>query len=136
MVRTASDATIVSLHVTGLTPGGQYASHVHAAPSAVEAADGRYKHDPAGPAAPPNEIWLGGAPFVANAGGRRERAGRRELSGRDHCRLGRGARPVAAVNGEQDRLRRPRLTGERAVLSLELGLRIEPWESDAVEVFT
>ena len=69
MVRTASDATIVSLHVTGLTPGGQYASHVHAAPCAVEAADGHYKHDPAGPAAPPNEIWLGGAPFVANAGG-------------------------------------------------------------------
>lgn len=69
MVRTGSDATIVSLHVSGLTPGGQYASHVHAAPCAVEAADGHYKLDPAGPAAPPNEIWLGGAPFVADAGG-------------------------------------------------------------------
>jgi hypothetical protein len=69
MVRTASDATIVSLHVSGLTPGGQYASHVHAAPCAVGDADGHYKHDPAGPATPPNEIWLGGGPFVADAAG-------------------------------------------------------------------
>src|SRR5215212_6487643 len=69
MVRTGSGSTIVSLHVEGLTPGGQYASHVHAAACAVGAADGHYKLDPAGAAVPPNEIWLGGAPFVANAGG-------------------------------------------------------------------
>lgn len=69
MVRNASGATIVSLHVEGLTAGGSYASHVHAAPCATGAADGHYKLDPAGPATPPNEIWLGGAPFVANAGG-------------------------------------------------------------------
>ena len=69
MVRTASGATTVSLHVAGLAPGGQYASHVHAAPCGVGAADGHYKHDPAGPAVPPNEIWLGGGPFIANAAG-------------------------------------------------------------------
>jgi len=69
MVRNASGATIVSLHVTGLTPGGQYASHVHVAPCDVGDADGHYKRDPAGPALPPNEIWPGGAPFVANAAG-------------------------------------------------------------------
>ncbi len=69
MVRTGSGATIVSLHVSGLAPGGQYASHVHAAPCGVGAADGHYKLDPAGPAVPPNEIWLGGAPFEANAAG-------------------------------------------------------------------
>ena len=68
-VRNASGSTIVSLHVEGLTPGGTYASHVHAAPCAVGAADGHYKHEPAGPATPPNEIWPGGGPFVANGGG-------------------------------------------------------------------
>ena len=40
MVRNASGSTIVSLHVGGLTPGGTYVSHVHAAPCAVGAADG------------------------------------------------------------------------------------------------
>jgi hypothetical protein len=69
MVRTASGSTIVSLHVEGLKPGSQYASHVHAAACAVGAADGHYKLDPTGAAVPPNEIWLGGAPFVANPGG-------------------------------------------------------------------
>ena len=69
MVRNASGSTIVSLHVEGLTPGGTYASHVHAAPCAVGAADGHYKYDPTGPATPPNEIWPGGGPFVANGGG-------------------------------------------------------------------
>ena len=69
MVRDAGGTTNVSLHVEGLNPGGTYASHVHAAPCAVGAADGHYKLDPAGPATPPNEIWLGGGPFVANGGG-------------------------------------------------------------------
>ena len=69
MVRNAGGSTIVSLHVAGLTPGGTYASHVHAAPCGVGAADGHYKHDPAGPATPPNEIWPGGGPIVANGGG-------------------------------------------------------------------
>ena len=69
MVRTASGTTIVSLHVTGLAPAGRYVSHVHAAPCGVGAADGHYKLDPAGAAVPPNEIWLGGGPFVANAAG-------------------------------------------------------------------
>ena len=69
MVRDASGSTIVSLHVEGLTPGGTYVSHVHAAPCAVGAADGHYKHDPAGAATPPNEIWLNGGAFVANGGG-------------------------------------------------------------------
>ena len=69
MVRNASGSTIVSLHVGGLTPGGTYVSHVHAAPCAVGAADGHYKHDPAGASTPPNEIWLNGGAFVANGGG-------------------------------------------------------------------
>lgn len=69
MVRDASGSTIVSLHVDGLNPGGTYASHVHAAPCGVGSADGHYKLDPSGAPTPPNEIWLGGGPFVANGGG-------------------------------------------------------------------
>lgn len=69
MERTASGSTMVSLHAVGLAPGGTYASHVHAAPCAVGAADGHYKLDPLGPATPPNEIWPGGAPFTANPAG-------------------------------------------------------------------
>ncbi len=69
MVRTASGATKVSLHVQGLVPGGAYASHVHAAPCAVGAADGHYKHDPTGASTPPNEIWPGDGPFVAGPSG-------------------------------------------------------------------
>src|SRR5204863_10147476 len=66
---TASASTIVSLHVDGLTVGGQYESHVHAAASAVGDADGHYKLDPAGAAAPPNEFWLAGGTFAAHDAG-------------------------------------------------------------------
>ena len=57
MIRTASGSTIVKAHVTGLQPNTTYGSHVHAAPCAVGDADGHYKDDPGGPAAPPNELW-------------------------------------------------------------------------------
>ncbi|MGZ8734011.1 MAG: hypothetical protein ACXW1M_02375 [Acidimicrobiia bacterium] len=69
MIRTTHGTTIVQLHVRGLVPGGQYASHVHAAPCGVGDADGHYKHDPAGPPTPPNEIWPGGGPFIASRAG-------------------------------------------------------------------
>ncbi len=69
MVRNASGDTIVSLHVRGLTAGARYASHVHAASCTIGEANGHYKHDPAGPATPPNEIWPGDGPFTANAAG-------------------------------------------------------------------
>jgi hypothetical protein len=67
MVRTADGRTIVSVHVEGLVPGLTYASHVHAAACATGLADGHYRFDPAGAAAPPNEIWPG--PFTANEAG-------------------------------------------------------------------
>lgn len=57
MIRTADGKTTVSVHVAGLAPSTSYGSHVHALPCAISDADGHYKHDPAGPAAPPNEIW-------------------------------------------------------------------------------
>ena len=67
MVRTADGKTIVSLHVEGLVAGVTYAAHVHAAACATGLADGHYKFDPAGAAAPPNEIWPG--PFTATDAG-------------------------------------------------------------------
>ena len=67
MVRTADGKTIVSIHVEGLVPGTTYASHVHAAACGTGLADGHFKFDPAGAAAPPNEIWPG--PVTANDAG-------------------------------------------------------------------
>lgn len=67
MVRTADGKTIVTVHVEGLAPGTTYAAHVHAAACGAGLADGHYKFDPAGAAAPPNEIWPG--PFTTNGAG-------------------------------------------------------------------
>jgi N-acetylmuramoyl-L-alanine amidase len=58
MVRTADGKTIVSLHVEGLSAATAYGSHVHKQACANGDADGHYRFDPAGAAAPPNEIWL------------------------------------------------------------------------------
>jgi hypothetical protein len=66
MIRTADGTTIVSVHVEGLAADTAYGSHVHQAACAVGDADGHYKNDPAGPAAPPNEIWPA---FTTNASG-------------------------------------------------------------------
>lgn len=66
MVRTADGKTIVSVHVEGLDPNTTYGSHVHQQACAVGDADGHYKFNPAGAAAPPNEIWPG---FTTNAAG-------------------------------------------------------------------
>lgn len=67
MIRTADGRTIVTIHVEGLLPNTTYASHVHAAACAAGDADGHYRFDPAGAAAPPNEIWPG--PFTTNDAG-------------------------------------------------------------------
>jgi hypothetical protein len=66
MVRTADGKTIVTVHVTGLTPSTAYGAHVHQQVCGVGDADGHYRFDPAGPAAPPNEIWPG---FTSDAEG-------------------------------------------------------------------
>ena len=66
MVRTASGTTIVAVHVEGLAPNTTYGSHVHQQPCSNGDADGHYKFDPTGPAAPPNEIWPG---FTTNSAG-------------------------------------------------------------------
>lgn len=66
MVRTADGKTIVAIHVTGLSPDTAYGAHVHQRPCEVGDADGHYRFDPTGPAAPPNEIWPG---LTTNAAG-------------------------------------------------------------------
>lgn len=66
MIRTADGKTIVTVHVTGLSPDTAYGSHVHQQACGFGDADGHYKFDPAGAAAPPNEIWLG---FTTNEAG-------------------------------------------------------------------
>ncbi|HEV8490337.1 MAG TPA: hypothetical protein VGQ58_11180 [Candidatus Limnocylindrales bacterium] len=66
MVRTADGKTIVAIHVTGLAPDITYGAHVHQQACGSGDADGHYRFDPAGPAAPPNEIWPG---FTTDAAG-------------------------------------------------------------------
>lgn len=66
MVRTADGKTIVSIRIEGLIANTTYGSHVHQLPCGSSDADGHYKHDAAGPAAPPNEIWPG---FTTNDAG-------------------------------------------------------------------
>ncbi len=67
MIRTGDGRTLVRITVTGLAPGTQYASHVHAAPCAVGEANGHYMHAPGGGTTPPNEIWPG--PITADRHG-------------------------------------------------------------------
>ena len=66
MIRTPDGKTIVSVHVEGLSPNTAYGAHVHQLPCGTSDADGHYKNDAAGPAAPPNEIWPG---FTTNDAG-------------------------------------------------------------------
>jgi hypothetical protein len=66
MLRTPDGKTIVTVHVQGLAPSTTYGSHVHASACDDGFADGHYKFDPAGPAAPPNELWPG---FTTNPAG-------------------------------------------------------------------
>jgi hypothetical protein len=58
-----SDAgTEVKVVVLGLEPATTYAAHLHNAPcSDANPGGGHYKNDPAGPSAPPNELWLSSA---------------------------------------------------------------------------
>jgi superoxide dismutase, Cu-Zn family len=70
MVRRADGTTFVTIHVSGLEPGGRYASHVHKQRCENGNADGHFQQNgPGGGTTPPNEIWLGGGPFNANSGG-------------------------------------------------------------------
>ncbi len=51
--------TEAKIVVKGLAPATTYAAHLHNAPcSAADPGGSHYKHDPAGPSMPPNELWL------------------------------------------------------------------------------
>ena len=71
---TGNGFTKVSVHVEGLEPDTTYGSHLHAASCDDNMGGGHYKDDPAGPAEPPNELWLSStsdpkAGVTANRGG-------------------------------------------------------------------
>lgn len=68
MVRNANK-TFVAIHVTGLTPGEEYVSHVHNQACADGDAGGHFTQDAAGEPVPPNEIWPGDGVFTPNAAG-------------------------------------------------------------------
>jgi Cu/Zn superoxide dismutase len=75
------DGTRAKVHVRGLEPGTTYAAHLHNAPcSAPNPGGGHYKDNPAGPSAPPNELWLSSTPdptagITANPAGVAQGAG-------------------------------------------------------------
>jgi Cu/Zn superoxide dismutase len=58
-IKRSQSGTVVTARVRGLQPGTTYGAHLHNAPcSAPDPGGGHYKHDPAGPSVPPNELWL------------------------------------------------------------------------------
>jgi Cu/Zn superoxide dismutase len=58
-IKRSQSGTVVRARVRGLEPGTTYGAHLHNAPcSAPDPGGGHYKHDPAGPPVPPNELWL------------------------------------------------------------------------------
>lgn len=52
------DWTAVRANVRGLAPNTTYSSHLHESACSDASGGGHYKDDPAGPATPPNELWL------------------------------------------------------------------------------
>lgn len=69
MVRTADGKTLVTVNVTGLSPGATYGSHVHNQACSDNNAGGHYRFDEPVPGGDldGHEIWPG--PFTANAAG-------------------------------------------------------------------
>jgi Cu/Zn superoxide dismutase len=65
VVTTSSDRTIISLTAQGLTPGGEYAAHIHYGACTDYLGHFQYVHP--GPATRENEVWLD---LDANAAGR------------------------------------------------------------------
>lgn len=91
-VATGSDATVVTLHVRGLTPGRTYGAHVHVracGASDPAAAGGHYQDQVAPPgqaakrfyANPDNEIWLDVTPDAAGNGSAQTRVEWRTRAG-------------------------------------------------------
>ena len=80
--------TVARAVIRGLDPGVTYAAHVHNQPCADNMAGGHYKDDPAGPSAPPNELWLSSSDdplggLVANSVGVARGRGRASWVARD-----------------------------------------------------
>ncbi len=69
LVRTGDGSTIVSVHVSGLSPRTTYGSHVHNLPCGTRAGGGHYEHEgfDGGPTGYEDEIWPG--PLTTNGAG-------------------------------------------------------------------
>ena len=66
IVRTET-STFVEIFVTGLEPGVTYTAHLHEG-TCTNPTSAHYKDDPAGPDAPPNELWPSDDPTDPTAG--------------------------------------------------------------------
>lgn len=66
VVRYDDDTTSLRVHVHGLKPGDTYSVHLHA--GACDDRGPHYRHDPDGPARPPNELWASSRPDDQSAG--------------------------------------------------------------------
>jgi hypothetical protein len=77
--------------VTGLQPGQVYSAHLHEG-TCANVTSPHYKNDPAGPSAPPNELWPSSDPnnptadLIADASGVARGTGRAEWVARPTAR--------------------------------------------------
>jgi Cu/Zn superoxide dismutase len=94
LVRTADGRSLLTLHASGLRTAVTYGVHLHAAPCDRGAGGGHYRHDPAGPPRPPNELWVSDNPHDPRAGVTANYAGRANGRGTAGWRAGPTAQAV------------------------------------------
>jgi hypothetical protein len=95
LVRTGDGRTLLTVHLKGLAPGATYGVHLHNAPcSAANPGGAHYRHDPQGPAQPPNELWASSDPHDPLAGVAANPAGNAQGRGVADWTAGDAARAV------------------------------------------
>lgn len=66
VVRYDDNTTSLRVHVHGLKPGDTHSVHLHS--GSCDDRGPHYRHDPDGPARPPNELWASSHPDDPSAG--------------------------------------------------------------------
>ncbi len=92
VVRYDDDTTSLQVHVHGLKAGDTYSVHLHA--GACDDRGPHYRHDPDGPARPPNELWASSHPDDPSAGITADQDGNASGSGKAPWRARAEARSV------------------------------------------
>ncbi|MDY7101005.1 MAG: PQQ-dependent sugar dehydrogenase [Actinomycetota bacterium] len=92
------DATTVRVDVAGLAGGEAHQAHLH--DGACGDGGAHHRHDPDGPSAPPNELWLVDDPADPDAGFLADDAGAASVSGSAPWAAPAGARAVMVHGGE------------------------------------